>query len=128
MNLAKIFFKKYLYSDAIEIFRKCLLNWDKNDKIGLHHLYTLISFAYLQLTFFDFAQLYLEQAIFTSPNSITAVNNLLYSYKQRYLPKKYFELISYFQKKIKSKYNVIGKPLWNLVFRNLVVSNFFLSV
>ena len=91
LELGKIFLKKQLYPNAIEIYKKCLIKWDKNDKVGLAHLYTAISFAYSKVTLFDFAQIYLEQAIFNAPNFITALDNLAYIYKQRRLFKKYIE-------------------------------------
>ena len=92
LNLGQIYLKKQIYSDAIEIFRKCLLKWDKNDKIGLCYLYTGISFAYSKLNFFDIAQCYLEQAIFNLPTCRITLNNLLYIYKQRNLVKKCVEI------------------------------------
>jgi len=95
LNLGQIYLKKQIYNDAIEIFRKCLLKWDKNDKIGLSYLYIGISFAYSKLNLFDIAQSYLEQAIFNVPTSRITLNNLIYIYKQRNLVKKCIEISLY---------------------------------
>lgn len=95
LNLGEICLKKQLYSNAIEIYRKCLLRWDKNDKIGLAHLYTAVSFAYSKLAIFDFAQIYLEQAISNAPNCLAALKNATYIYKKRRLFKKSIETSIY---------------------------------
>ena len=95
LNLGQIYLKKQIYPNAIEIFRKCLLKWNKNDKIGLCYLYTTISFTYSKLNLLEFAQIYLEQAIYNNSTSLTTLNNLAYIYKQRNLTKKYIEILLY---------------------------------
>ena len=97
-SLGQIFLQKQRYSDAIEIYRKCLLKWNKNDKVGLVHIYMAISLAYSKLTIFDFAQIYLEQSIFNVPTCILALNNIVYIYKQRSFYKKYIETLIYIDK------------------------------
>lgn len=95
LTLGQIYLKKQLYDNALKIFQKCLVRWNRNDKLGLIYLYTTISFIYLKLNFQDFAQFYLEQAVFTSPTFSITLNNLIYLYQQRNLRKKYIEIFIY---------------------------------
>ena len=95
LNLGQIYLKKQLYSNTIEIYRKCILKWNKDDKIGLAYLQMIISFAYSKLALFDFAQISLEQSIFNVPTYIVALNNIIYIYERRYLQKKYIETLIY---------------------------------
>jgi tetratricopeptide (TPR) repeat protein len=104
LNLGQIYLKKKQYKNAIELFRKCLLRWDKNDTLGLSHLYTSISFVYCQLNFFDFAQYYLEESIFNVVY-FKALYNLEYIYRKRGLTKKSIEInILLKNNKVLSKY------------------------
>lgn len=106
LDLGQIFLKKQMYSNAIEIYRKCLVKWDRNDKIGLAHLYIVISSIYSRLALFDIAQTYLEKAIFNIPTCITTLKNLTYIYRKRNLFKKYIEInthIELLMSKSKSK-------------------------
>lgn len=91
LSLGQIYLKKKQYKNAIELFRKCLLRWDKNDILGLSHLYTSISFVYCRLNFFDFAQYYLEEVIF-NVIYFKALYNLEYIYRKRGLTKKSIEI------------------------------------
>ena len=95
LSLGKIYLTKQSYKNAIEIFQKCLKIWDKNDKLGLSHLYTLISLIYTKINLFEFAQFYLEEAIFNIKTSKTNLNNLKYIYQRRRLTKKYTETTFY---------------------------------
>ena len=95
LDLGEIYLKKQKYSEAIEIFRKCLQKWNKQDKVGLSHLYTVIGFSYWKLNFCEFAQFYLENAILTGSNYKVALNNLGYIYESRNLLKKYIVISKY---------------------------------
>jgi tetratricopeptide (TPR) repeat protein len=75
-KLGQIYLRKNFYEKAISLFRKSLLNWDSNDKIGLGSLYNTLGFTYFQLKEYDYAKYYYLQAINLLPDYILALTNL----------------------------------------------------
>lgn len=75
-KLGQIYLQKNFYKKAISLFRKSLVNWDSNDKIGLGSLYNTLGFTYFQLKEYDYSKYYYLQAINLLPDYTLALTNL----------------------------------------------------
>jgi tetratricopeptide (TPR) repeat protein len=86
-KLGQLYLRKNFYEKAITLFRKSLVNWDRNDKIGLGSLYNTLGFTYFQLKEYDYAKYYYLQAIKLLPDYTLALTNLglIYELHKMYL-------------------------------------------
>nr|YP_011007359.1 hypothetical protein V2495_pgp021 [Scytothamnus australis]WAM64788.1 hypothetical protein [Scytothamnus australis] len=85
-TLGQLYLKKKLFYKSILLFRRSLLAWDINDKIGLGSLYNTIGFTYFTLKQYSLAVYYYKIAIRIIPDYTLAITNLAYTYEKLNLP------------------------------------------
>lgn len=81
-KLGQLFLRKKLYNKAIVCFRKSLLYWNPNDKIGLGSLYNTLGFTYFTLKNYKYAIYYYKQAVVLLSDYLLALNNLGFTYEK----------------------------------------------
>lgn len=112
-KLGQIYLRKTFYEKAINLFRQALVNWNKNDTIGLGSLYNTLGFSYFKLKQYEYAEYYYLQAIILLPDYTLALTNLglIYETNRMY----------------KEAYNMYGKTL-RYQSENKIASNRINSV
>ena len=75
--------RKKIYNKAIEEFRICFKEWDKNDKLGIASLFNTLGFTYYQLKEYDIAAYYYRIALTVTPDYVTSLRNLAYLYQSQ---------------------------------------------
>ena len=68
---------------AIEEFRACFREWDKNDKLGIASLFNTLGFTYYQLKEYEIAVYYYKIALTVTPDYVTSLTNLAYLYQSQ---------------------------------------------
>lgn len=80
-KLGQIYLRKKIYNKAIQEFRLCFKNWEKNDRLGLASLFNTLGFTYYQLEEYEIASYYYKIALRLTPDYITCLTNLAYIYQ-----------------------------------------------
>ena len=82
-KIGQIYLRKKMYNKAIEAFRYCFNEWDKNDRLGLSSLLNTLGFMYVQLNDYNKAIYYYQTSLILTPDYITTRLNLEYIYKNK---------------------------------------------
>ena len=82
-KLGQLYLRKKIYNKAIEEFRICFKEWDKNDKLGIASLFNTLGFTYYQLKEYDIAAYYYRIALTVTPDYVTSLRNLAYLYQSQ---------------------------------------------
>lgn len=98
-KLGQIYLNKKIYEKAITLFRKALLYWNPDDKIGLGSLYNTLGFTYFKLKRYEEAIYYYTQALKLLPDYTLALTNLGLVYEHKLMYKEayqtYFNALKY---------------------------------
>jgi tetratricopeptide (TPR) repeat protein len=82
-KLGQLYLRKKIYNKAIEEFRACFREWDKNDKLGIASLFNTLGFTYYQLKEYEIAVYYYKIALTVTPDYVTSLTNLAYLYQSQ---------------------------------------------
>ena len=82
-KLGQLYLRKKIYNKAIEEFRVCFREWDKNDTLGIASLFNTLGFTYYQLKEYDIAIYYYKIALALTPDYVTSLTNLAYLYQSQ---------------------------------------------
>tara|TARA_B100000768_G_scaffold115424_1_gene106831 strand:+ start:106 stop:636 length:531 start_codon:yes stop_codon:yes gene_type:complete len=82
-KLGQLYLRKKIYNKAIEEFRLCFREWDKNDTLGIASLFNTLGFTYYQLKEYDIAVYYYKIALTLTPDYVTSLTNLAYLYQSQ---------------------------------------------
>ena len=82
-KLGQLYLRKKIYNKAIEEFRVCFREWDKNDTLGIASLFNTLGFTYYQLKEYEIAVYYYKIALTLTPDYITSLTNLAYLYQNQ---------------------------------------------
>jgi tetratricopeptide (TPR) repeat protein len=90
-KLGQIYLRKKIYTQAIEEFRACLIQCDRNDRLAIASLLNTLGFTYNQLGEYNLALQYYSTALLLEPGYITCQNNVAYVYANRLTRQSFFD-------------------------------------
>ena len=82
-KLGQLYLRKKIYNKAIQEFRACFREWDKDDKLGIASLFNTLGFTYYQLKEYEIAVYYYKMALNITPDYVTSLTNLAYLYQSQ---------------------------------------------
>ena len=130
-KLGQIYLRRGNYTQAIEEFRACLIECDRNDRLAIVSLLNTLGFTYNQLCEYDLALQYYSTALLLEPGYITCQNNLAYLYRNRLTRQCFFDWEKVFEESTRNLFSELDiTPPENIedalipIYRRLISSTY----